>query len=153
MILILGSMPGIESLLQKQYYAHPRNLFWGIMGEMLSFDENISYEERIRLLKINNIALWDVVAKCKRKGSLDLNICQAAIEYNNINDLVNDFVNIKHIFFNGKKAESLFIKQKIQLPDRIRLYSLPSTSPANASISLKTKKQKWSIIKKILLNK
>ena len=71
-ILILGSLPGDDSIRQQQYYAHPRNLFWKIMGRLLGFSAAAPYNERIAALKDADIALWDVCASAQRTGSLSL---------------------------------------------------------------------------------
>ena len=68
-ILILGSMPGVASLEQQQYYAHPRNLFWHIMGELLGFRPDIEYRQKTSHLIRHNIALWDVIERCERQGT------------------------------------------------------------------------------------
>ena len=57
-VLILGSMPGRASLAAGEYYAHPRNLFWPIMGELVGAHPGLPYESRLRILKSSAIALW-----------------------------------------------------------------------------------------------
>ena len=49
-VLILGTMPGRLSLRERQYYAHPQNLFWRIIGGILGFDPAIPYEARVALV-------------------------------------------------------------------------------------------------------
>ena len=73
-VLILGSMPGAESLRQQQYYAFKHNAFWRIMGELYGFPVETPYPERLAILKAHRIALWDVLAECERPGSLDSSI-------------------------------------------------------------------------------
>lgn len=140
--LILGSMPGVESLRQQQYYAYPHNCFWRIMGELFSFDYKISYEERINHLLKKRIALWDTVQCCVRPGSMDSDIKNA--KPNDFEKLFKDCPNIKKVFFNGQTAHKLFIKHKKQmhLPE-LKLIVLPSTSPANAAMSYRKKLQAW----------
>ena len=146
-ILILGSMPGIKSLQANQYYAHPQNLFWPFMSELLNFDLSLAYEARTIKLKENHIALWDVLQHCHREGSLDSNIAQDSIVPNDFASFLNQHRSIRHIFFNGKKSEEVFrrlVMKKIQsdFPD-IRYIGLPSTSPANASIKREEKFRQW----------
>lgn len=73
-VLILGTMPGKESLRVGEYYANPRNSFWGIVGELLGFSIEADYGARVESLKSHGIALWDVLAIWDRDGSLDSKI-------------------------------------------------------------------------------
>ena len=78
-ILILGSMPGVESLRKGEYYAHPRNLFWRILGALRDFNPAISYAERVEVLGVAKISVWDVLQSCTRQGSLDADIEKSSI--------------------------------------------------------------------------
>lgn len=142
-ILILGSMPGEASLAANQYYAHPRNLFWRIIGELTGARLEIPYTERMKILSLRQIALWDVLQSCIRAGSLD-----SAIREEIPNDFAGFFQShphLTHIFLNGKKAQQSFLKH-VTFPERIVLTALPSTSPAHASLSFEQKLQMWSKI-------
>ena len=148
-ILILGSMPGVKSLQDNQYYAHPRNAFWPIMIKLLSNDEKLNYTNRKQLLINNKVALWDVLKSCYRKGSLDSNIDHATIEANDFNLFLSKHKKIKTIFFNGGEAEKLFKRYAIKnLSNKeIQFFRLPSTSPAHAAMSFDEKQLRWEIIK------
>jgi hypoxanthine-DNA glycosylase len=148
-ILLLGSMPGIRSLEENQYYAHPRNAFWPIMCQLLNADERLNYKQRNHLLINNRIALWDVLKSCYRKGSLDSSIDHSTVEANDFNLFLNKHKQVKTVFFNGGEAEKLFEKYCLKGLDNqdIEYYRLPSTSPAHASISFDEKLFEWKKIK------
>jgi TDG/mug DNA glycosylase family protein len=146
-ILILGSMPGVKSLDEQQYYAHPRNAFWPIMASLFDFDLNLDYQQRCQALSGHKVAVWDVLKSCQRQGSLDSAIEKDSIEVNNFKQLLSDYPSIKTIYFNGGAAEQLFKKhvlksQQISL-SKITMIKLPSTSPAHAAMSLEQKKKFW----------
>ena len=148
--LILGSMPGIKSLQANQYYAHPQNLFWPLISELLAFDSSLAYEKRIIKLQENNIALWDVLQHCHREGSLDSNIRLETMVPNDFPGFLKTHRSITRIFFNGKKSEEVFRRYVLKtvqadFPD-IRYTGLPSTSPANASIKREEKFRHWQQI-------
>lgn len=147
-VLILGSMPGQASLDAGQYYAHKRNLFWPIMGELLQFDPLKSYEERTAALQASGIALWDVLQSCQREGSLDAKIRHESLTVNNFAEFFRLHKQIRYVFFNGEKAATCFHRyvDKKDLPATLVLQRLPSTSPANASQSLNYKLQAWQQI-------
>ena len=153
-ILILGSMPGKKSLEMQQYYAHPQNLFWLFMAELLRFDKKLDYPERTAKLVENHIALWDVLRHCHRKGSMDHAIQKDSIIPNDFAAFLKSHKHITTIFFNGKKAEEVFNKQV--KPEISRLFpmlhyvGLPSTSPANAAISKADKLKRWRKISETL---
>jgi len=151
-VLILGSMPGCKSLAEQQYYAHPRNAFWPVMGELFGFDASLPYETRLQHLKNNNIAIWDVAYQCIRPGSLDTDISQ--VEANDFSAFFASHRQIRHVFFNGRKAESLFLKLvQAQLPvpyQALKKTLLPSTSPAHAAISFAEKLAAWKIVRDTL---
>ena len=153
-VLILGSMPSEASLEQGQYYAHPRNAFWHIMGSLFRFNAEASYAERKALLIKNRVALWDVLQECKRDGSLDSSIITSSIKTNDFLHLLASYPTIQLIVFNGTTAEKVFKKRvlpglKTQLK-RIRMIRLPSTSPAMAALTREQKMEKWSEITKVL---
>lgn len=145
-ILILGSMPGAESLRQQQYYAHPRNAFWYIIEQLSGIDAEAPYLERIAQLKLSNIALWDVIANCDRPGSLDSNIAADSIQLNPIKQLLNQYPTIECIGLNGGKAFELFERHFIQNNNvelAVQYVQLPSTSPAHARLNKMQKCQLW----------
>lgn len=148
-ILILGTIPGHASLQALQYYAHPRNAFWKIIGKILGFSPDNTYETRISSMAAAGIALWDVLKSCTREGSLDSGIDNDTIMLNDFADFFSLHPHIRKVYFNGAKAENLYMRQ-IQpfLPDSSdREYiRLPSTSPANAAISFNDKLQAWKAI-------
>ncbi len=145
--LILGSMPGRASLAAGQYYAHPRNAFWRLLGEILGFDPALLYATRLRLLRKNRIALWDVLGSCVRPGSLDSAIKKSSVTPNALAPFLRRHPGIKRVLFNGAKAEECF--KKYVLPSLPRAFSrleyrrLPSTSPAHASRSYAEKLKAW----------
>ncbi|HEU0283443.1 MAG TPA: DNA-deoxyinosine glycosylase [Gallionella sp.] len=147
-ILILGSMPGEASLRAGQYYAHPRNLFWRIMGELLGIDPASPYKQRAQALKSARIALWDVLHSCRRKGSLDSSIDGASLVPNDLAAFFLRHPEITHVFFNGSKAEECYRKHVRPATgiETIEYLRLPSTSPANASISYERKLEAWRVI-------
>jgi hypoxanthine-DNA glycosylase len=151
-ILILGSMPSEASLKKQQYYGHPRNAFWKIMAELFGFEQTESYAKRTTALKNNNIAVWDVLQACERQGSLDSAIVDSSITENNFADFFQRYPNIRHVFFNGAKAEKEFVKRVLPtLTEKQKAFEykkLPSTSPAMASLSFEDKLREWSQVAK-----
>jgi len=150
-VLIVGSMPGKQSLEKQQYYGNPRNHFWPIMGELLEMAIPNDYTERIALLKNNAIGLWDTIATCEREGSLD-----AAIRNEKPNDfqtLFEQYPNIQLVLFNGAKAFEVFKKHiGLELLDGRAYKKMPSTSPIPGK-NIKTfteKLEDWRIIKSYL---
>ena len=148
-VLILGSMPGVASLGAQQYYAHPRNAFWPIMGALLGFAPDTPYADRLRALTQAGIALWDVLGACRRPGSLDAAIDEASIVPNDFAAFFARHRHIRQVFFNGTKAASSFRRHVLPVlpsPVPLQLTALPSTSPAHASISYARKLAHWRIV-------
>lgn len=147
-VLILGSMPGGASLQAQQYYAHPRNAFWPIMGRLFGASSDLAYQERQRILLDHGVAVWDVLASCIRPGSLDADIQSDSLQPNDFPGFFRNHPQITRVFFNGAKAAQLY--RRLVLPtlpghgDRDR--QLPSTSPAHAAMSFEDKLQKWHLI-------
>jgi hypoxanthine-DNA glycosylase len=138
-LLILGSFPGQRSLQAAQYYAHPRNQFWPILAALLEEPlVGMPYEERLARVVARGIALWDVVGACRRPGSLDASIRDAA--HNDFDALFERLPGLRAVAFNGAAAaqrEGLFAARGLAT---IRL---PSTSPAHAGVSFDAKLARW----------
>ncbi len=158
--LVLGSMPGEASLAAAQYYAHPRNAFWPIMDALFGAGPQLPYAARLARLNAAGIALWDVIARCERSGSLDSAITPASIEPNDFVALFAACPQIRHVFFNGGAAEAAF-RRHVRLPAglteslpggqrRLRLVRLPSTSPAHAARSFEAKLAAWQVVREAL---
>ena len=145
-IIILGSMPGVASLQAAQYYANPRNIFWAIIAELFGINIDCSYESRVREISQLPLILWDTLKACHREGSLDARILKQQIEANDIAGLLKRHSGLRAIAFNGAASEKYFTKlEKHRLPTNhaLEMIKLPSTSPANASMSFEQKLAKW----------
>jgi TDG/mug DNA glycosylase family protein len=140
--LIMGSIPGKESLKMNEYYAHPQNAFWKIIFKLHDLPFSTEYQVRREMLLENRIALWDVLKTCTRRSSLDNDIRME--EPNDLHAFLSFHPGITEIFFNGKVAARYFKKyfSNISLPNQV----LPSTSPAHA-IKWEHKLAVWQVIK------
>ena len=136
--LILGTLPGAESLRLQQYYGKPHNRFWWIMGELFGALPHLPYERRLAILRQAGLALWDVCAAAERPGSLDASIRAHSVVPNDIGALLGAHPHIELICFNGGGAQKLFNARVLPgLPPRQAALArrlLPSTSPAYAAM-------------------
>jgi TDG/mug DNA glycosylase family protein len=153
-ILILGSMPGEESLRLRQYYGHRQNQFWDIMGDLFGAGRDVPYVVRLQRLRARRIGLWDVVQECRRQGSLDAAIEADTVRPNDFAGLFASCPGIEAVFFNGQKAAALFhrhVRPGLLAPYAdIETICLPSTSPAYASLSREAKGARWIAIRERL---
>ncbi len=138
-VLILGSFPSEASLGAGHYYAHPRNQFWPILGELLGEPlAGMPFEHRYRRLLANRIALWDVIGACARPGSLDADI-RDAID-NDFDALARLGPRLRAVLFNGRTAGRY---QARFLARGLHATVLPSTSPAFAGMRYADKLAAW----------
>lgn len=144
-ILILGSMPGVKSLLKQEYYGNPQNQFWTILFELLSEPFSSDYSKRKQLLAKYRIGLWDVIGSCVREGSSDSAILAEAI--NDIPKLLKQYPTLKAIFFDGLKSSQLFKKHFPHLD--VHAEYLPSTSGLNTQ-PIVFKKEQWKKLLKFI---
>jgi TDG/mug DNA glycosylase family protein len=145
-VLILGTLPSVKSLAAGEYYAHPRNCFWWIMGQLIGAAPDLPYAERLERLRENGIALWDVCKAAERAGSSDANIATESVEPNDFRSFLTTHPRIKLICFNGQPAEKLFRRKALPLLGGLRAIPhqvLDSTSPACARILREVKLARW----------
>lgn len=146
-LLILGSLPGQVSLAQRQYYAHPQNQFWRLIGAVVGQDlGTLGYDARLEALAAAGIGLWDVVGTATRVGSLD-----SAIRDHQPNDLValaGRLPCLGAVAFNGSAAFKLGGRQFTATP--LPLIALPSSSPAYAAMPFTTKRDLWLTLRRFL---
>ena len=146
--LILGSMPGQASLQAQRYYAHPRNAFWPILRNVLDVPVDADYATASAALVARGFALWDVLAQCERRGSLDADIRAASIEANDFLRFLSVHPGIVRLCFNGATAHTLYRRHVLPtLPAtlvRIEQLRLPSTSPAHAGMPHAEKSRLWA---------
>jgi hypoxanthine-DNA glycosylase len=138
-LLVLGSFPGVASLQAQQYYGHPRNHFWPILGAIWGLDlMAMAYARRLTEVRRRGLAVWDVYASCRRVGSLDQAIEDA--EFNDFATLRRRAPDLRHVVHNG--GESARAMKHLQALG-FEVQRLPSTSPANASWSFERKLVAW----------
>lgn len=132
-LLILGTLPGDQSLRRRQYYAHPRNSFWPLVAALEEDVAPVAYARRVALLKRRRIALWDVLRSATRTGSLDTAIRNAVP--NDFEAFFARHPGIAAVAFNGQKARDLFrrhVASEAALENRgIAMLVLPSSSPTH----------------------
>ena len=149
-VLILGSMPGVASLEAGEYYAHPRNAFWAILGELIGAGRDVPYRERTQRLAARGIALWDVMQTCVRSGSGDAEIVEGSIVPNDFAAFFASHRRIRRVYFNGAKAQQAFRRYVMRdlgaRAESIQFVRLPSTSPAHAGISYGKKLAAWRVV-------
>jgi len=147
-ILILGSMPGVESLRLQEYYANPRNQFWKLIYALFELDPSEGYAERVSFVKSKGIALWDVIENCLREGSLDSAIKEEKV--NNFRGLFMAYPSIETVLFNGGKAYETYKKWVgFEALPNITFLKLTSSSPANTK-KYEEKLREWGSIKDFL---
>jgi len=147
-VLILGSFPSRQSLIAGEYYGNPRNHFWQIAEAILAIDRTLPYATRVAQLADRGIALWDVIHSCRRKWSADLRIRDPV--YNDIPGFLAAHPTVlRLVVLNGTAAGRFWhcAIGSFPLPDWIHVLILPSTSPANARLSLAEKIHRWEVIR------
>lgn len=146
-VLILGSLPGRQSLQLQQYYAAPQNAFWRIMAEITGVPAEADYEARVAGLLARRIALWDVIESAHRPGSLDSSIDRRSLVVNDFASFFARHRRIERVCCNGGTALTLY--ERLVLPTldaearSLPVIALPSTSPAYASMRFADKRRRW----------
>ena len=143
-VLVLGSLPGATSLRAGQYYAHPQNAFWRLIGSVIGRDlVTLAYPDRLEALKAAHVGLWDVIATAARTGSLDAAIRDP--EAADLRTLVAGLPDLRAVAFNGGTAARLGRRQLAGLRGPA-LLDLPSSSPAYAGMPFAEKRARWSVL-------
>lgn len=148
-VLVLGTLPGGESLRRAQYYGHPRNAFWRLIGAVIGIDvEALDYESRLATLIANGVGVADVYTSAVRRGSLDTAI--RAAEETDLAALVATLPALRAVGFNGNHAAKIGRARLAELTDGPALIDLPSSSPAFARMRFEDKRAGWSVLARYL---
>ena len=145
-VLVLGSLPGEESLARRRYYANPRNQFWRLIGAVVGAEiESLDYDARLEALLRAGIGLWDTVGSATRRGSLDGAIRD--VSANPLVPLVAGLPRLRADAYNGGRAASLGMPQLTGAGPA--LLSLPSSSPAY-TLPFEAKLERWIALRSFL---
>jgi hypoxanthine-DNA glycosylase len=145
--LVLGTLPGEESLRRGEYYAHPRNLFWPIIFALFGETPALSYAERLAFLTTHRVAVWDVCEIGERERSADSKI--RLERPNAIDRLLDEHPLIRAVVFNGTTARRLYDRHFARRA-ALTYLALPSTSPAHATIDFSAKLARWTALREVL---
>ncbi|MFJ2991966.1 DNA-deoxyinosine glycosylase [Pandoraea sp. NPDC087047] len=147
-VLILGSLPGEVSLAHQQYYAHPQNRFWHLVGEVIGEPlPTLAYEARLDMVRAHGVGLWDVVAQARREGSLDSNI--RLHTESDLAGLIATLPLLRAVAFNGGTAARIGQRALAQGGVTVPVVLLPSSSPAY-TIPYATKRDTWLALREWL---
>lgn len=145
-VLVLGTLPGDESLKKQAYYSNPQNKFWEILDNIAHRREGQSNEE---FAKEIGIALWDCCHSAVRKGSSDDGFEKGTEVPNDVEQFLKEHPSIKIIILNGKSTKTKYYDKFFNDIKSHQALALISTSSV-ASVRLEDKIEEWSIIKKWL---
>jgi hypoxanthine-DNA glycosylase len=136
--LILGGFPSVASLGKAQYYGHPQNHFWRLVGAVIAEPlPEMAYEQRLATLLKHRIGLWDIIGTCKREGSLDSNIRDPG--HNDYSRVTGVAKKLRRVCFNGKTAGKM---ERLFAGWGYETLVLPSSSPAY-TLSFEEKLRLW----------
>ena len=146
-MLILGSLPGERSLAAGQYYAHPQNRFWHLIGGVIGAElVPLPYPKRLEALLAGRVGLWDTLASARREGSLDAAIREP--EHNELAELAGSLPGLRAVGMNGATATR--IGARLLAGTGLALIALPSSSPAYAAMPLAEKERRWGALRTFL---
>jgi double-stranded uracil-DNA glycosylase len=146
-VLVLGTLPGEESLRRQEYYAHPRNLFWPILFTLFDAAPAAGYQAKLAFALARQVALWDVCAAGEREASADATIRRE--QPNAICQLLDAYPLIRAVAFNGTGARRLHDRHFPRRPN-LDYLALPSTSPAHARLDFAAKLARWAELREVL---
>jgi len=128
----------------QQYYAHPHNAFWRIMGDLYDAGADLPYEVRLRKLRSMGVAVWDVLQACERPGSLDADIVPESVQVQDFAGFFAAHPQLGTVCFNGAKAAETYRRHVPKAVGAgLRYLRLPSTSPAHAGMPYAAKLAAW----------
>ncbi|WP_159982383.1 MULTISPECIES: DNA-deoxyinosine glycosylase [unclassified Novosphingobium] len=150
-VLLLGSLPGERSLAAGEYYAHPTNAFWWLIGEVLGETDfsHWPYAQRLEGLKAHGVGLWDVIASAQRAGSLDTAIRSPTLR--DLEEFAKRLPRLRAIGFNGGTAAKVGRRQLGGRDSNWSLIDLPSSSAAYAGMPRAAKLAAWRKIERYLV--
>lgn len=140
-ILILGSLPSVKSREQGFYYGHPRNRFWSMLAGVWKEQIPVTVEEKQKFILSHHLALYDVIESCDIAGSSDSSIRN--VKPADLQEIMEN-AEIGKILVNGQTAGKYFKKYQKEAYQKI-FRVMPSTSPANAAVSLEKLIDCWSV--------
>lgn len=146
-VLVLGTLPGEESLRRQEYYAHPRNLFWPILFALFDAAPAADYSAKLAFAMARRVALWDVCMAGERELSADATIRREVP--NAIDRLLDAHPLIGAVAFNGTTARRLYDRHFPRRPGLAYL-AMPSTSPAHARLDFAAKLEHWAMLRRVL---
>jgi double-stranded uracil-DNA glycosylase len=147
-VLILGTLPGEESLRQQRYYSDPSNQFWLLLSSVFGAPAGDRYPERLEFLANHGVALWDVLQSAERMGSSDAAITNP--QPNDFGELFTKFPALRRVAFNGTKAEALwrmYMRLRMDVPhESLVTKVLPSSSgsPGRHVLPFEERLVRWS---------